>query len=120
MILVDTSVWIDHFRSTDLVLAALLDAKQVIVHPFVIGELALGTLAQRETLLESLQELPQAGVATDREVLHFIDKNRLFGLGIGYVDVHLLASAALTENATLWTLDKKLARFANASVPHNS
>lgn len=108
MILADTSIWTDHLRATDAALVRLLEAGQVLAHAFVSGELALGSLRQRDIILDSLADLPQALVATDQEVLHFIGTNVLFGLGIGYVDVHLLASARLTPDATLWTRDKRL------------
>ncbi len=108
MILVDTSVWVDHLRATDAVLASLLGATMVLTHPFIIGELALGNLRRRETVLSALSDLPPANVATDAEVLHFIDRHTLFGRGIGYVDIHLLAAARLTTGAKLWTRDKRL------------
>jgi predicted nucleic acid-binding protein len=108
VILVDTSVWANHLRRGDQELAALLDAGAVVTHPFVIGELALGNLRQRDLILQSLWNLPQARVARDQEVLLFIERNCLFGLGIGYVDAHLLAAAQLTTGATLWTHDKRL------------
>ena len=92
MILVDTSVWVGHLRVGEATLAALLDAGQVLVHPFVIGELALGTLRQRASVLALLQDLPTAVVATDQEVMRFIERHSLAGQGIGYVDAHLLAS----------------------------
>lgn len=107
MILVDSSVWVDHLRGSDPVLVRLLTAGQVLAHPFVIGELALGSLRQRETVLGALQGLPQAIVADEGEVLGFIDRYALAGIGIGYVDAHLLASARLSV-ATLWTRDKRL------------
>ena len=112
MILVDTSVWIDHLRSGDANLAALLDAGRVLAHPFVIGEIALGNLKRRARLLEALQDLPQASVAADAEILEFIEAGGLAGLGIGYVDVHLLASARLTAGSALWTRDRRLAEVA--------
>jgi predicted nucleic acid-binding protein len=108
MILVDTSVWVDHLRKGDDALADFLDGGQVLVHPFVIGELALGNLRQRNLILSTLQDLPEVSVATDREVLHFIDQHRLFAVGIGYVDAHLLAAVQLTAGAALWTRDKSL------------
>jgi predicted nucleic acid-binding protein len=108
MILVDSSIWIDHLRQGDTRLAALLRARRVLAHPFVIGELALGSLRQREAVLGALQDLPQAVVASDEEVFRFIDQHELFGLGIGYVDVHLLAAARLTVGTSLWTRDKRL------------
>jgi len=112
VILVDTSVWVAHFRAGDKALAALLSAGAVLIHPFVIGELALGNLRQRELLLNALADLPRASIATDDEVLHFIEHHALFGRGIGYVDAHLLASVQLTAGTTLWTNDKKLQSVA--------
>lgn len=108
MILVDTSVWVGHLRTGDKALAALLDNGAVLTHPFVIGELALGNLRRREAVLKALSDLPHASVATDAEVLHFIDRQALFGRGIGYVDAHLLAAVRLTAGADLWTNDKRL------------
>ncbi len=122
MILVDTSVWVDHLRADNTALAALLDAGRVFIHPFVIGELALGALRQRETVLTALSDLPLAIVATDPEVLIFIERHALFGRGVGYVDAHLLASARLTAGAALWTKDRKLHNVADAlglaAAPH--
>jgi predicted nucleic acid-binding protein len=111
MILIDTSVWVDHLRKGDAKLKALLGAGQVLVHSFVIGELALGNLRQRDAILQSLRDLPQAASAGDGEVLDFIERNALFGLGIGYVDAQLLASARLSA-AALWTRDKRLHKAA--------
>jgi predicted nucleic acid-binding protein len=112
VILVDTSVWIDHLRSGSDLLASFLNASQVLTHPFVIGELALGEMRQRGTVLDSLSNLPRAGLATDVEVLNFINRQAMFGRGIGYVDVHLLASVRLTAGAALWTRDKRLQSVA--------
>lgn len=112
MILVDTSVWVDHFRSGDSALSTLLDAGEVLSHAFVIGELALGVLRQRDLVIGTLRNLPQANAATDGEVLEFINHNELAGRGIGYVDAHLLASAKLTAEASLWTRDKRLLAVA--------
>lgn len=108
MILVDTSVWVDHLHASDERLVGLLDAGMVLAHPFVIGELALGNLGRRETVLSALSDLPRAIVATEAEVLHFIDRHTLFGRGIGYIDIHLLAAVRLTAGAELWTRDKRL------------
>lgn len=108
MILVDSSVWIDHFRRADPALTALLNGAQVLSHPFVIGELALGSFRERVEILGALHGLPMATVADDSEVLDFIDRYRLFGRGIGYIDAHLLASVRLTIDAVLWTRDKRL------------
>ena len=114
MILADTSVWVAHFRSGEAALAALLDASLVLAHPFVIGELALGNLGNRQAVLTALLDLPAAIVATDSEILEFIDRHTLFGRGVGYIDAHLLASARLTAEAKLWTRDKRLPRVADA------
>ena len=111
MILVDTSVWISHFRNSDPRLVALLDATRVLTHPYVIGELALGNLQQRDEILEALDNLPTAKVASDREVFAMIDKQHLAGSGIGWVDAHLLA-AALLSDAPIWTTDRNLAAAA--------
>ena len=108
MILADTSVWVDHLRAGDKALARLLEGGMILTHPFVIGELALGNLRQRGLVLAALSDLPQASLATDAEVLRFIDRNALFGRGIGYVDIHLLAAVRLTTGAALWTHDKRL------------
>jgi predicted nucleic acid-binding protein len=108
LILVDTSVWVDHLRSGSKVLIGMLDAGMVLAHPFVTGELALGHLRQRAVILAALLNLPQVDVATDMEVLHFIEHNALSGRGIGYVDAHLLAAVRLTAGAMLWTSDRRL------------
>ncbi|MDQ2138444.1 type II toxin-antitoxin system VapC family toxin [Alcaligenaceae bacterium B3P038] len=112
MILVDSSIWIDHLRSSDDLLIALLEAREVLVHPFVIGELALGSLSQRTIVLDYLENLPAVNVATPSEIAAFIEGNALFGLGIGYVDVSLLASVRLTPGSTLLTRDKRLGKVA--------
>jgi len=112
VILVDTSIWVDHLRGVDNGLTGFLDAGMVLTHPFVIGELALGNLAAREIVLSSLSDLPRAVLATDAEVLHFIDRHVLSGRGVGYVDIHLLAAARLTAGTELWTRDKRLHRIA--------
>jgi hypothetical protein len=108
VILVDTSVWVDHLRTGDKVLVDLLEAGMVLSHPFVIGELALGSLRRREQVLEDLSCLPGASIATDAEVLHFVARHALAGCGIGYIDAHLLASTRLTAGAALWTRDRRL------------
>ena len=108
MILVDTTVWIDHLRKGASALSAALEREEVMTHPFVIGELACGSLENRRELLELLAALPSAVVATGEEALHLIEQHRLMGRGIGWVDVHLLASVKLTEAAQLWTRDKRL------------
>ncbi|HEY1612655.1 MAG TPA: type II toxin-antitoxin system VapC family toxin [Rhizomicrobium sp.] len=106
--MVDTSIWVDHLRNGDKTLFALLDSGSVLIHPFVVGELALGQLRQRETVLSALLQLSRVNVATDTEILHFIDHHALAGCGIGYVDTHLLASAKLSPPAKLWTRDRRL------------
>lgn len=108
MILVDTSVWIGHLREGDPALAGWLNSGRVLTHPFVIGELALGHLRQRETVLGALSDLPLASLATDAEVLRFIGAHDLHGRGVGYIDAHLLAAARLTAGAELWTRDRRL------------
>lgn len=113
MILVDSSVWVDHLRHGDQRLVTLLEASQVLTHPFVVGEIALGSLKNRETILGSLRGLPQAATATDEEVQKFIESNVLFGLGIGYIDAHLLAAVRLDAGSQLWTRDKRLGAIAD-------
>ena len=113
MILVDTSVWIDHLRTGDPGLTALLEEAQVLAHPWVIGELALGQLSGRSEILGLLRNLPQATTATEAEVMNLIESQHLFGVGIGYVDAHLIAATLLTTDAGLWTRDKRLAAAAD-------
>ena len=108
MILVDTSVWVDHLRNGDPQLTDLLDRQLVSTHPFVIGEIACGSLKKRASFFSLLTELPSAVVAEVDEVLSFIERHGLYGKDIGYVDAHLLTSAALTDDAKLWTRDKRL------------
>lgn len=108
MILVDTSVWIDHLRYGNTTLVSFLNTGQVVVHPYVIGELALGNLQKRDVILDTLNNMPRVKIAKDEEVLTFINHNKLFGLGIGYIDAHLLASVRLTQGTLLWTQDKRL------------
>ena len=107
MILADTSIWADHIRSNDRLLKRLLDEGRVLMHPFVIGEIALGYLKQRDLILTMLDALPKAQVADDSEVVRLIGSRSLFASGIGYVDAHLLASVQLTPGASLWTRDKR-------------
>jgi predicted nucleic acid-binding protein len=113
VILIDTSVWAHHFRSGIGELSRLLQTGEILCHPFVIGELALATMRQRAWALQQLVELPRCAIATDEEVLEFIQKNALFGRGIGYVDVHLLAAARITPGSLLWSFDKRLHRLAD-------
>ena len=117
MILVDTSVWIDHFRQGEPRLGKMLDEMAVLTHPFVMGELALGRLDQRHEILDLLGNLPPAKLASHDEVLTMIEQRGLAGSGIGWVDAHLLA-AALLSDALLWTLDRQLARVAQGLGVH--
>jgi predicted nucleic acid-binding protein len=111
--LVDTSVWVDHLRRRNATLVALLEEAQVWTHAFVIGELACGNLAQRDKMLSALTTLPQAPVASHDEVLAFLETHLLMGRGLGWVDIHLLASAKLGR-LRFWTLDKRLAAVVTA------
>jgi predicted nucleic acid-binding protein len=112
MILVDTSVWIDHLRKSESRLRFLLDERQVLSHSFVIGELAMGSSKQRDVLLQGLRDLPRATAAFDDEVLQFVSGQVLFGMGIGYIDAHLLAAVRLRPGTLLWTRDKRLREVA--------
>jgi predicted nucleic acid-binding protein len=108
MILADTSIWIDHFRHSDPRLESILENDQIFMHPLVLGELALGNLSPRAKLLADLKDLPQIDTAMDDEVLRFVEVHKLFGIGIGYIDAHLLVSARLVPDTTIWTRDKRL------------
>ena len=112
MILVDTSVWIDHLHAGEPELSEALEGGGVLMHPFVLGELACGNLENRAEVLQLLGHLPQAPTAKDPEALDFIECRVLMGRGIGYIDVHLLASVALDGAARLWTRDRRLAAAA--------
>ena len=107
MVLVDTSVWVAHLRAGAIGLEALLNEGHVVCHPFIVGEIACGNLRNRSGILSLLQALPAAVQAEHEEVMQFIENDNLMGKGLGYIDMHLLASARLTE-VPLWTLDKKL------------
>ena len=111
MVLVDTSIWISHLRGGDPRLQSLLEDAQVMSHDFVIGEIACGKLRNRNEILTFLEALPRASIISQAELIHFIEKKSLAGCGIGFVDVHLLASAQLM-GAFLWTLDHQLADVA--------
>ena len=113
MILVDTSVWIDHLRKGDARLASLLEEGEVCCHPFVIAEIALGYLQNRSTILEALKDLHRTEMASDGEFHAFIEAANLPGSGLGFVDAHLLASARLTPGVRLWTRDKRLDAIAH-------
>ena len=112
MILVDTSVWIAHLRSGDKELARLLEQARVLMHPWVLGEIALGNLRQRRTILDALCDLPQIPCADEAEVLYLIESAGLGGTGIGYVDAQILAAARLAPGTVIWTRDKRLLNIA--------
>jgi len=111
VILVDTSVWVEHLRHGLPRLATLLQEGEVLIHPWVIGELACGNLRNRSQVLDLLQGLPAAMVASDTEVLLLIEREQLMGRGIGYIDAHLVAAARLSH-CRLWTQDRRLAAVA--------
>lgn len=114
MILVDSSVWVRHLRTGDGELGRLLQRREVLMHPFVLGELALGDLQPRRPVLAGLQDLPGAEIAAHDEVMALVEAERLYARGIGYVDAHLLASTLLTPEALLWTADRRLGEAASA------
>ncbi len=113
MILVDTSVWIDHLRSGEPTISSLLDRDQVLSHPWVVGEVALGGLRPSHQAIGLMDQLPHSTVATHEEILTTIEVHELSGAGIGYVDAQLLAATMLTSNTTLWTKDRRLAAVAS-------
>lgn len=108
MILADTSIWIDHFRQSDTELCRIIEEDALLCHPVVIGELALGSLRDRGNVLAFLAAQRQAAVATHDEIMTMIERHRLFSMGIGYTDAHLVASVLLDSRAALWTYDKRL------------
>jgi hypothetical protein len=108
MIVVDTAIWIDHLRRPIPGLAGLLANGQVLVHPFVVGEIALGSIKDRLAVVTGLRLLPQPRMAFDSEVLMFIERQELHGTGLGYVDAHVLLATRLTDGARLWTRDRRL------------
>jgi hypothetical protein len=116
MILVDTSVWIEHFLSGSPELETLLNEGAVACHPFIVGELACGNLKNRLEIISLLQELPMASCAEDAEVIQFIDDHKLMEKGLGYIDIHLLMAALLTR-VPLWTFDKRLHEASLALLP---
>ena len=107
MVLVDTSIWINHLRNSDQELKRLLFAGEVFCHPYIIGELACGSIKNRQEIISLLQELPQSPAVYFEEYLYFIEQNQLHGKGVSFIDIHLLASAKLAE-IPLWTGDKRL------------
>lgn len=112
MILVDTSVWIDHLARGDSELQSLLEEGEVLTHPYIVAEIALGSLNQRDQTVGALQALPEIPPARHLEVMAFLENERLFGIGIGYVDLHLLAATRLAAGTRLWTRDRRLLRAA--------
>ena len=112
MILVDTSVWIDYLRSGNPLLAELLEQNRVVMHPMVLGELACGNLKNRQQLLQLWQSQESLQAVSHDEALYFLEQYGLMGKGVGYIDVHLLASVALANGVKLWTQDKRLAHVA--------
>ncbi|MBP1858646.1 type II toxin-antitoxin system VapC family toxin [Rhizobium herbae] len=115
MVLVDTSVWIEHFRHGTEMLVDLLMQNKVLCHPFIVGELAVGGVKDRHVILRRLQRLPHVVPARDAEVLELIERQKLVGSGIGYVDAHLLTSLRLTAGGQLWTRDRRLHAAAVAA-----
>jgi predicted nucleic acid-binding protein len=111
VILVDTSVWVDHVRRADATLIRLLNAGQVLTHPFVIGEVAMGNLPRRRLFLDEMRRLPAALIATDLEAMSLMEREQLYGRGIGFADLHLLAATRLTQ-AALWSRDRRLRAIA--------
>ncbi len=122
MILADTSIWIDHLRSGNKEMRRHLDLGQIVIHPFIIAELALGSLKERTRTLALLDLLPQVRVARLSELRLTIEARRLYGLGIGLTDAHLIASVLIDSPTLLWTRDKRLRQAAenlgiHASLP---
>src|SRR5579863_1617004 len=113
MILIDTSIWIDHLNASDPMLVGLLAEERALAHPYVIGEISLGSLRDRDVVLGALLDLPRAPIATPEEMFYLIERENLFNRGIGYVDTSLLASARLQPGVTIWTRDKRLKKVAD-------
>jgi predicted nucleic acid-binding protein len=113
MILVDSSVWIDHLRTPEPRLSRLLTVREALVHPFVLGEIVLGFTRGQPNLVEVLRDAPQAPVAEPDEVLAFVEMHGIGGRGIGYVDAHLLASTLLLPDTLIWSRDRRLAAVAD-------
>lgn len=112
MILVDTSIWIDHFRHGDAELRRIINDDRLLCHPFVVGELALGSLRERDEVLAFLAAQREAMIASHAEVITIIDRHSILSMGIGYTDAHLLTSTLLEKRSSLWTRDKRLAAAA--------
>lgn len=113
MILADTAVWIAHRRTGDATLQRFLAERQVLGHPLIAGELAVGSLRERQDFLRAIDDLPRPVIANDDDVRKFIEIHKLFGRGVGYIDLHLLLSVRLTPEALLWTRDKRLHGIAS-------
>jgi predicted nucleic acid-binding protein len=114
MILADSSIWIDHLRHRDEKMIQLMETVSLLVHPFIIGEVALGHVKNRDVILAEMSQFQQSVLATDTEVLQLINRMSLMGTGLGLIDVHLLGSVLVTIDAKLWTRDKKLAAVADS------
>lgn len=112
MILADSLIWIDHLRSNDPKLQELLENEEIVIHPFVIGELSLGHIPRYDDIMKMLSDLPVIARADDGEVRHLIRSRKLFGTGIGYVDAHILASVMISSFDRLWIRDRRLYRIA--------
>jgi len=123
LILADTSVWADHFRSTNALMAEWLAQKRVRMHPLVIGELAMGGLPKREETLAELNAIHQARLAKDEEVMRLVEAGKHYGTGLGWIDIHLLASVLITDDIMLWTRDRRLndaaAHYGRAARLHH-
>ena len=123
LILADTSVWVDHLRSPNPLVIQLADQERLLTHPYVIGELAMGHLRRRDDFIRGLRNMDRAARALDEEVTRLVEENRLYGLGIDWVDAHLLASSMLVNDVLLWTHDRRLntvaARFGRAAALHH-
>jgi predicted nucleic acid-binding protein len=113
VILADTSVWIDHFRSENIQMKEHLRSKRIVMHPYIVGELALGSVADRADVLQALDELPQLIVAEPSELRELIERGRLYSRGIGWVDTQLLACLLIDRTIQFWTTDKRLSRVAS-------
>jgi predicted nucleic acid-binding protein len=111
MILVDTSVWIDHFHHSDEDLKELLLSNQVCIHPFILGELSCGNISNRKEVLSLLRTLRNIDLVLDEEVILLIEERKLYGKGLGFIDIHLLASAMIHQ-VPIWTRDKSLKQIA--------
>ena len=113
MILADSSVWIEHLRQSTPTISNLAKGQRLLCHPLVIGEIALGSLKDRRTILHELRQLPVGTEASNDEVMALIESRRLYARGIGFIDAHLLASALLTDGTKLWSFDRRLSATAS-------